>query len=74
MEDAVEPVSESVRDTEMALEDGDEHDNEEGELNQRNDEARQLHPEAPERGIRLRGRAPLIICLIMSIFVIMKKS
>ena len=41
LEDVVEPVSESVRDTEMALEVGGEHDNEENEPNQRNDEARQ---------------------------------
>ena len=47
-------MSESIRDTEMVLEVGAEHENEV------DDEARQLHPEALERGIRLQGMAPLI--------------
>ena len=53
-------MSESVRDTEMALEVGAEHENEEFGPNQRNDEAHELHPEAPQHGLRLQGRAPLI--------------
>ena len=62
LNNAVERMSESIRDTEMALEVGAEHEN----------EAR--HPEAPHHGIHLQGRAPLIHLPVVFIFVTTKKS
>jgi hypothetical protein len=53
LDNAVERTSESVHDTEMIVEVDAEHQDEELGPNQRDDEARQLHPEAPQLGIRL---------------------
>ena len=60
LDNAVERTSESVHDTEMVVEVDAEDQDEELEPEQREDKARQLHPEAPQRGICLQGRAPLI--------------